>query len=114
MVVAYVLVVNVVGTTRRRVKSAEKNNWSAIMWSDGAFHKGPHYSGLDIEDRVGGGDGFASGFIYGFLNGWSPQECVNLGVAHGALLMTTRGDTSMVTLDELLHVAGGGSARIIR
>ena len=70
--------------------------------------------GLEIEDRVGGGDGFASGFIYGFLAGMTPQDCVNLGVAHGALLMTTRGDTSMITLDELLRCAKGGSARIQR
>jgi 2-dehydro-3-deoxygluconokinase len=63
---------------------------------------------------VGGGDGFASGFAYGFLTGQDPQTCVNLGTAHGALLQSTRGDTSQITLDELLHVAGGGSARIKR
>jgi 2-dehydro-3-deoxygluconokinase len=106
--------VKVIGTTLRSVKSAGVNDWSAIIWSEGSFYKGPFIPGLDIEDRVGGGDGFASGFAYGFLNGRSAQECVNLGVAHGALLMTTRGDTSMITLDELLHVAGGGSARIQR
>jgi len=106
--------IKVVGTTLRGVKSAGINDWSAIMWSEGVFYTGPFMAGLDIEDRVGGGDGFASGFIYGFLNDRSAQECVNLGVAHGALLMTTRGDTSMITLDELLHVAGGGSARIKR
>ena len=81
---------------------------------DGTFHDGPSYPNLEIEDRVGGGDGFASGFTYGFLTGRSPQECVDLGVAHGALLMSTRGDTSQITLDELLHIAGGGSARIKR
>ena len=80
------------------------------MWAGGTFYDGPQMPNLEIEDRVGGGDGFASGFIYGFLSGKSPQECVNLGVAHGALLMTTRGDTSMITLEELLHVAKGGSA----
>jgi 2-dehydro-3-deoxygluconokinase len=106
--------VKVIGTTLRGVKSAGINDWSAIMWSEGACYKGPYSPGLEIEDRVGGGDGFASGFTYGFLNDRSAQECVNLGVAHGALLMTTRGDTSMITLDELLHVAGGGSARIKR
>jgi 2-dehydro-3-deoxygluconokinase len=84
------------------------------MWADGRFYEGVSWPGLEIEDRVGGGDGFASGFMYGFLTGRPPQECVNLGVAHGALLMTTRGDTSMITLEELLHVAGGGSARIKR
>ncbi|MEX0611135.1 MAG: sugar kinase [Pirellulales bacterium] len=106
--------VKVVGTTLRGVKSALINDWSAIMWHDGAFYDGPSFRDLEIEDRVGGGDGFASGFAYGFLTGRPPQECVNLGVAHGALLMSTRGDTSQITLDELMHVAGGGSARIKR
>ena len=106
--------IKVVGTTLRGVKSAGVNDWSAIMWAGGTFYDGLEMPGLEIEDRVGGGDGFASGFIYGFLNGKPPQECVNLGVAHGALLMTTRGDSSMITLDELLHVAKGGSARIKR
>lgn len=106
--------VKIVGTTLRSVKSAGINDWSAIMWQEGTFYRGTLFPGLDIEDRVGGGDGFASGFAYGFLTDRSAQECVNLGVAHGALLMTTRGDTSMITLDELLHVAGGGSARIQR
>ncbi len=106
--------IKVVGTTLRGVKSAGVNDWSAIMWYDGTFYDGLQMPSLEIEDRVGGGDGFASGFIYGFLTGKSPQECVNLGVAHGAMLMTTRGDTSMVTLDEVLHVAKGGSARIKR
>ena len=65
-------------------------------------------------DRVGGGDGFASGFTYAFLAGKSPQEAVDIGTAHGAMLQTTRGDTSEITLKELLHVAGGGGARIVR
>ena len=106
--------VKVVGTTLRGVKTALVNDWSAIMWHEGTFYDGPSYPNLEIEDRVGGGDGFASGFTYGFLTGKSPQECVNLGVAHGALLMSTRGDTSQITLDELVHIAGGGSARIKR
>ncbi|HEY3391848.1 MAG TPA: sugar kinase [Lacipirellulaceae bacterium] len=106
--------VKVVGTTLRGVKTALVNDWSAIMWHDGKFYDGPSYPNLEIEDRVGGGDGFASGFTYGFLTGKSPQECVNLGVAHGGLLMSTRGDTSQISLDELLHIAGGGSARIKR
>lgn len=106
--------VKVVGTTLRGVKTALVNDWSAIMWHEGKFYDGPQYPDLEIEDRVGGGDGFASGFTYGFLNGKSPQECVDLGVAHGALLMTTRGDSSQITLEELLHTAGGGSARIKR
>ncbi|MCI0333194.1 MAG: sugar kinase [Planctomycetes bacterium] len=106
--------VKVVGTTLRNVKTALVNDWSAIMWHDGTFYDGPSYPDLEIEDRVGGGDGFASGFTYGFLTGRSPQECVDLGVAHGALLMSTRGDTSQITLDELMHIAAGGSARIKR
>ena len=106
--------VKVVGTTLRGVKSALINDWSAILWTGGKFYDGPNFENLEIEDRVGGGDGFASGFAYGFLTGRSPQECVNLGVAHGALLMSTRGDTSQITLEEPLHTAGGGSARIKR
>jgi 2-dehydro-3-deoxygluconokinase len=106
--------IKVVGTTLRGVKTALVNDWSAIMWHDGTFYDGPSYPDLEIEDRVGGGDGFASGFTYGFLTEQSPQQCVNLGVAHGALLMSTRGDSSQITLEELLHVAGGGSARIKR
>ena len=106
--------IKIVGTTLRSVKSAGINDWSAIMWAEGNFYDGMKMPGLEIEDRVGGGDGFASGFTYGFLSGKSAQECVNLGVAHGAMLMTTRGDSSMITLDELLHVAKGGSARIKR
>jgi 2-dehydro-3-deoxygluconokinase len=84
------------------------------MWADGKFYEGVKFDDLEIEDRVGGGDGFASGFTYGFLTGKSAQECVNLGVTHGALLMSTMGDTSQITLEELLHTAGGGSARIKR
>ena len=106
--------IKVVGTTLRGVKTALVNDWSAIMWHDGTFYDGPSYPDLEIEDRVGGGDGFASGFTYGFLTGQEPQQCVDLGVAHGALLMSTRGDTSQITLDELMHIAGGGSARIKR
>jgi 2-dehydro-3-deoxygluconokinase len=106
--------VKVVGTTLRGVKTALVNDWSAILYTEGQFYDGQQFKDLEIEDRVGGGDGFASGFAYGFLTGRSPQECVNLGVAHGALLMSTRGDTSQITLEELLHTAGGGSARIKR
>jgi 2-dehydro-3-deoxygluconokinase len=106
--------VKVVGTTLRGVKTALVNDWSAILYTEGQFYDGQQFKDLEIEDRVGGGDGFASGFAYGFLTGRPPQECVNLGVAHGALLMSTRGDTSQITLEELLHTAGGGSARIKR
>jgi len=106
--------IKVVGTTLRGVKTGLINDWSAILWTEGKFYDGQRFDNLEIEDRVGGGDGFASGFAYGFLTGKSPQECVDLGVAHGALLMSTRGDTSQIDLAELMHTAGGGSARIKR
>ena len=104
----------VVGTTLREVQSASVNHWSAILWHDGQFYESRPFNDLEIEDRVGGGDGFASGFIYGFLTGLSPEEAVNLGAAHGALLQSTRGDTSQITREELMHVFKGGSARIKR
>jgi 2-dehydro-3-deoxygluconokinase len=104
----------VVGTTLREVKSGLVNNWSAILWHEGQFYESRRYENLEIEDRVGGGDGFSAGFIYGFMNGKGPQECVELGAALGALVQTTRGDTSQVDVEELMHVARGGSARIKR
>ncbi len=103
-----------VGTTLREVVSGLINHWSAILYFDGVFHESRRYEHLEIEDRVGGGDGFSSGIIYGFLNGKNPAECVELGAAHGALLQSTRGDTSMITLEEVLHVMAGGTARIKR
>lgn len=103
-----------VGTTLREVVSGLINHWSAILFYDGAFYESQRYENLEIEDRVGGGDGFSSGLIYGFLNGKPASECVDLGAAHGAILQSTRGDTSMITLDEVLHVMGGGTARIKR
>ncbi len=105
---------SIVGTTLREVVSGLVNNWSAIVCYDKKFYKSKMYKSMEIEDRVGGGDGFCSGFIYGVLNNLQPQECVELGAAHGALLQTTRGDTSMVTLEEVKHVMSGGSARIKR
>jgi 2-dehydro-3-deoxygluconokinase len=106
--------IKAVGTTLREVVSGLVNNWSAILFYDGRFCKSRKYEKLEIEDRVGGGDGFGSGFIYGLLSGMTPQECVEMGAAHGALLKSTRGDTSMVTMEEIRHVMGGGSARIKR
>ncbi len=106
--------IKVVGTTLRSVKTALINDWSAIMWNDGTFYQGLDMPRLEIEDRVGGGDGFASGFTYGFLTGKDAQRCVDLGVAHGALIMSTRGDTSQLNLEELERTADGGSARIVR
>ena len=106
--------IQAVGTTLREVVSGSVNNWSAIMYYDGVFYESKRYENLEIEDRVGGGDGFCSGFVYGLLHNMTPQECVEMGAAHGALLQSTRGDTSMVTIDEIKHVMGGGSARIKR
>ena len=106
--------IKVVGTTLREVKSGLVNNWSAILYAEGKFYESRKYDNLEIEDRVGGGDGFSSGFAYGFLHGKTPQECVDIGAAHGALLQTTRGDSSQIDLEELMHIVKGGSARIKR
>ena len=85
-----------------------------MLWHDGAFHASRAYEALEIMDRVGGGDSFASGLIYGFLAGKSPAEAVNYGAAHGAIAMTTPGDTSMATADEVEKLMRGGSARVVR
>jgi 2-dehydro-3-deoxygluconokinase len=106
--------VQVVGTTLREVVSGLKNNWSAIVYADGEFVLSKKYENLEIEDRVGGGDGFCSGLIYGLLQGMKLQECVDLGAAHGALAQSTRGDSTMATLAEVKRVMCGGSARIVR
>jgi 2-dehydro-3-deoxygluconokinase len=103
-----------IGTTLREVVSGLVNHWSAIFWSEGKFYESRKYENLEIEDRVGGGDGFAGGVIYGLLAGKGAQGAVEYGAAHGALAQSTRGDTSMVTLDEVEHVVKGGSARIKR
>lgn len=106
--------IEAVGTTLREVVSGLVNNWSAILYCQGEFYESRRFEGLEIEDRVGGGDGFASGMTYCFLQDRGPREAVNFGAAHGALLQSTRGDTSQITLAEVEHVAGGGSARIKR
>ena len=103
-----------VATTLREVVSGLVNHWSAILWTGGKFYESRKYENLEIEDRVGGGDGFASGTIYALLSGKGPDEAVNWGAAHGALAQSTRGDTSMVSRDEVEHVVKGGSARIKR
>ena len=102
--------VKAVVTTLREVHSTARHSWSAVAWIDGQTCVAPA-TDLDVHDRVGGGDGFASGFIYGLLSGEEPQEAVRLGWAHGALLTTTPGDTTMVTLEQ---VRAFGSARISR
>lgn len=100
--------------TLRGVKSATTNDWGAISWYDGAMYEAVHRPGLEILDRVGGGDSFASGLIYGFLTFGDAERAVNYGAAHGALAMTTPGDTTMATLAEVEKIVGGGSARVDR
>ena len=104
----------VVATTLRNAKTASRNDWGAVCWSDGILHEAPRREDLEILDRVGGGDSFASGLAYGFLAGLGPQAAVAYGAAHGALAMTTPGDTSMATLAEVEQVVRGGGARISR
>ncbi|ORC36872.1 sugar kinase [Marispirochaeta aestuarii] len=104
----------VVATTLRTVHSASVNDWGALCWHDGEIHEAEHREKLEIYDRVGGGDSFASGLIYGFLAFNDAAQAVEYGAAHGALAMTTPGDTSMATLKEVERIVGGGSARVIR
>ncbi len=104
----------VVATTLRTVKSATINDWSAMCWADGKIYKAKDFNGLEILDRVGGGDSFASGLVYGLITTGDPEKAVNYGAAHGALAMTTPGDTSMASLKEVEKVMGGGSARVDR
>ncbi|RJQ63692.1 MAG: sugar kinase [Stygiobacter sp.] len=105
--------IKAVATTLREVHSTNKHSWSAVAWIDGKTYSAPTCE-LDVLDRVGGGDGFAAGFIYGLLNGESAEEAVKLGWAHGALLTTTPGDTTMASVEEVRAFAKGGSARIQR
>ncbi|MDC7227849.1 MAG: sugar kinase [Spirochaetales bacterium] len=103
-----------IATTLRDVVTATVNDWSAILYTGGEFYRSIERPALEIYDRVGGGDSFASGLIYGFLAGKSPEEAVNYGAAHGALAMTTPGDTSMASLKEVEKLATGGNARVER
>jgi len=104
----------VVATTLRKAKTATLNDWGALCFQDGQLFQAKNRENLEIFDRVGGGDSFASGLIYGFLAGKGPQWAVDCGAAHGALAMTTPGDTSMATLEEVLQVMKGVGARIVR
>ncbi len=101
-------------TTLRAVKTATVNDWGAMAWMDGEFYQSKDYPALEILDRVGGGDSFASGFIYGLMVKGDPQAAVEYGAAHGALAMTTPGDTTMASLKEVEKVVGGGGARVDR
>jgi 2-dehydro-3-deoxygluconokinase len=105
--------VKIVATTLREVHSTNRHSWGAVAWIDGKTHVAPTCE-LDVFDRVGGGDGFAAGFFYGLLTGESPEEAIKLGWAHGALLTTFPGDTTMATIDQVKAFAKGGSARIQR
>jgi 2-dehydro-3-deoxygluconokinase len=105
--------VKIVATTLREVHSTNRHSWGAVAWINGKTYTSPTAE-LDVYDRVGGGDGYASGFFYGLLNGESPEEAVKLGWAHGALLTTFPGDTTMATVDQVRAFAKGGSARIQR
>ncbi|MFW5715479.1 MAG: sugar kinase [bacterium] len=104
----------VIATTLRTVKTATVNDWGALCWHAGEFHEAAHRENLEILDRVGGGDSFASGLIYGFLTFNDAARAVEYGAAHGALAMTTPGDTSMASLGEVEHLVKGGSARVKR
>jgi 2-dehydro-3-deoxygluconokinase len=105
--------INVVATTLREVHSTNRHTWGSVAWINGQAYLSPMCE-LDVHDRVGGGDGFAAGLIYGMLTGESPEECVKLGWAHGALITTFPGDTTMATVDQVRAFAKGGSARIQR
>jgi 2-dehydro-3-deoxygluconokinase len=104
----------VVATTLRGATTASFNDWGAVCWYEGQLHQATPRANLQIYDRVGGGDSFASGLIYGFLSGKGPDYAVQCGAAHGALAMTTPGDTTMATLPEVERVMKGAGARVSR
>ncbi|WP_341443638.1 MULTISPECIES: sugar kinase [Eubacterium] len=104
----------VVATTLRTVKTATVNDWSAICWADGEIYKASQYDNLEILDRVGGGDSFASGLIFGLMETGDPEKAVNYGAAHGALAMTTPGDTTMASRSEVEAIMNGAGARVKR
>lgn len=105
--------VKIVATTLREVHSTNRHSWGAVAWVNGETHVSPTCE-LDVLDRVGGGDGYAAGFFYGLMSGETPEQAVRLGWAHGALLTTFPGDTTMATVDQVRAFAQGGSARIQR
>ena len=106
--------ISVVATTLRTVITASKNDWTAIAYSDGKVYNGSEYKGLDIYDRVGGGDSFASGLVYGLISEKTVSEALEYGIAHGALAMTTPGDTTMASKKEVEALIAGAGARVIR
>jgi 2-dehydro-3-deoxygluconokinase len=105
--------IKLVGTTLREVHSTNRHDWAAVLWLNGQRFVSPMVH-LDVIDRIGGGDGFASGLIYGLLTGRTPEEALRLGWAHGALITTFPGDITMAKLEEVEALAKGGSARVQR
>jgi 2-dehydro-3-deoxygluconokinase len=105
--------IKLVATTLREVHSTNRHDWAAVLWLDGKHYVSPTCS-LDVHDRIGGGDGFAAGLIYGLIAGRSPEDALRLGWAHGALITTYPGDVTMARLDEVEAFAKGGSARVQR
>jgi len=103
-----------VASTVRTIHSASRNDWGGVCWADGAVLSSDEVLSLEILDRVGGGDAFAAGIIFGLLEGMSAGEALRYGVAHGALAMSTPGDSSMATIDEVRRLIDGGSARMVR
>ena len=103
-----------VATTLRNAKTASINDWGAILWMDGEFHEAIQRPDLEIYDRVGGGDSFASGLIYGLMENKTPQQAVDYGAAHGALAMTTPGDTTSASLKEVERIINSSTARVDR
>ena len=104
----------VAATTLRNAKTASINDWGAVCFTNDTLYQAPMRENLEIFDRVGGGDSFASGLIYGFLSGEDAQFAVNCGAAHGAMAMTTPGDTTMASLADVQRVMKGGGARVAR
>jgi 2-dehydro-3-deoxygluconokinase len=102
-----------IATTLREVRSASRHLWKALLWHEGEFFETPEIE-LDVHDRIGGGDGFAAGLVYGFLRGEPPDLALRLGWAHGALLTTYPGDITMARLEQVRALAQGGSARVVR
>jgi 2-dehydro-3-deoxygluconokinase len=105
--------ISVVATTLREVRSTNSHGWGTVLWMEGKTHVSPICE-LDVLCRIGGGDGFAAGLFYGLMSGETPDQAVRLGWAHGAMITTTPGDTTMVTLDQVKSFAAGGSARVQR
>ena len=105
--------IRLIATTLREVRSASRHLWKAVLWYDGRFYESEECE-LDVYDRIGSGDGFAAGLIYGMLTGQTPERSLKLGWAHGALLTTYPGDISMARLDQVEALAEGRGARVVR